>query len=298
MSRDWTPLENHLADEHIHKIRGHYIHEGKLYVSMNTPEENKYVEDLANTIDDICYDYDYYGYQDALVGTREDNVNGLKGNITSGDIEHIVDGLTVISTEYQNMIKDLEDRKDDLSDVERDYLAECKSELKKTDKAVSDVKEYEEKHRCFNDRAREEFPNLSFLLSGFEMKVFDSLTPNTDGKYEFYKVAEQFTALEMRMSEITFADHTDEMMSLCDDKSDLQRQSKANDKLGDLVKKWYEGNLVDSFYDARENANEFYKEFDRIFEEMSKMQTFGKGESKKEITNSIGKENRQRGNER
>lgn len=144
MSRDWTPLENHLADAHIYKTRGHYIHEGKMYVSMNTPEEKKYVEDLANAIDDICYEYDYYSYQDALVGTREDNVNELKSNITSGDIKHIVDGLTVISTEYQNMIKDLEDRKDDLSDVERDYLTECKSELKKTDKAISDVKEYEE----------------------------------------------------------------------------------------------------------------------------------------------------------
>lgn len=54
------------------------------------------VEVLAVKIDRLSYDFDYYSYQDALTGTREDAVNEIASDIRSGNVGHLRDFLNEV----------------------------------------------------------------------------------------------------------------------------------------------------------------------------------------------------------
>lgn len=53
-------------------------------------------EVLAVSIDQLSYDFDYYNYQDALTGSREDAVNEIYSDIRSGNVGHLRDFLNEV----------------------------------------------------------------------------------------------------------------------------------------------------------------------------------------------------------
>ncbi len=252
MSRDWTPRDHHLADIAIHNKseregKNEWMHDVKLSFFDNTPEAKKEVEGLASKIDEILYTHDYYGYQDALTKTREDNIADIAKDIAGCKTDHILKELKEIRKEYEDSYA--------VSDV-----AFCAG----IDDVVKKLDDYTDKHKLWNDEARREFPHLSFLMNGFETEIYPSLTPD---EKEFYTMVEKFIDLEAEISTMTFAYHTDKVMTLVDDKNYLKGLSDENNLTSDAVFRWYNG-LMSEISDL--NARLFKNELEEIYSKREK----------------------------
>lgn len=51
---------------------------------------------LAREIDQLFYDFDVYDYGDQLTGSREDNIDGIRIDLESGNVEHMLQALLSI----------------------------------------------------------------------------------------------------------------------------------------------------------------------------------------------------------
>jgi len=302
MSRDWKPIENYLADVHIHNGR---LHEAKLTVHENTAEEKAMVGRLAEVIDDICYSYDYYGYQDALVGSREDNIEEIRKNIWNcfEEADAIIKGLKDIIADLDEQAKDMNGdlvsveqsiANNHLSDDDGKHLKEMHNLFVRASLSIDQLSDYISKHRCWNDDARRDFPKLSFLMGGFEMSIYQSLEKDSP-EWAFYQTVEKFLGIEMEMATHTFVEHTDKMMELCADKSDLEtKYGDVGKHLSEAVKKWFEGNYVEHFYDARENTGAFRYDLAKLLDEYKKEYAH-EGMKSMSISDVVKKDNKPKG---
>ena len=77
------------------------------------------IEALAVQIDEFLYNWDWYSYQDALTGTREDNVESTKADLLNGNTTHIKACLTDIAEEAEDPddIKEVNDILEKLAKV-------------------------------------------------------------------------------------------------------------------------------------------------------------------------------------
>jgi hypothetical protein len=299
MVHDSTPKDNALAEKLMYEQTGKKMSESK--VCFISKENTQIAEAIGVKVDQICRDFDPYEYNDMLVGTKEENIEEVKQAVLYCRSEHIVEGLEAIYDTYKETLDNIAgDLTDDgrtqngveLSDSDKRTIEETQEAMNTVRACIDEIKAYNEKYQLWNDNARSEFPTLSFLMTDFEMGIYPTLEPSTDGKYEFYKIVEQFADLERQMTGLTFAYNTDEMMSLCETKNDLEKVTSENKEISEAVKKWFEGNFVDYFYNnAGENAKNFREALDGIFDKYEKMVSFGKGDVK------VQRENKQTGKE-
>lgn len=326
MLRDWKPVENYLADVHIHNGK---FHEAKVTVHENTAEEKAMVGRLAEVIDDICYSYDYYGYQDALVGSREDNVEEIRKNIWNcgKEADDIIKGLKDIIADLDEQAKAMNGdltsveqsiASNHLSDDDEKHLKEMHNLFARANLSIDQLSDYVSKHRCWNDDARRDFPKLSFLMGGFETGIYQNLEKGSP-EWEFFQTVEKFLDIETKMSTHTFNDvvildpkkeyravaealgvgeHTDKMTELCADKSDLEaKYGDVGKRLSEAVKKWFEGNYVEDFYDARENTGAFRDDLTKLLNEYKKEYAH-EGMKSMGISDVVKKDNKSKGVEK
>ncbi len=250
MSKDWNPKQLHLADIALHEKNERegknnvWLHTAKSAFIDNSHEANSFLADLSDKIDNILQTFDPYGYQDALKGTREDNIEKIVSDIRNLSVSHILTEITII----KEFCEDPENKTEDTDKL-----------LKDVNDAISDINDYIDKHKLWNDEAREEFPRLSFLLNDFETGIYPYLS---EDEKEFYTMVEKFTDLEADISTLTFAYHTDKVMTLVEDKNYLKGLSDENNLISDAVFRWYNGTMSEN---SDLNAQLFKNELEEIY---------------------------------
>lgn len=180
---EFTPIDRIKIDEKNFRLTGNYLHDQKIVVHLNTEEEKEQLEKLANAIDDVIYDYDFYDYMDNLTGTRAEYVEEIKNNLIFLDVKEYLEGLNNIIDAYAEMISDI--------DSDEKLQEEYTKEFSKAVEVKIDLEAYINYHQGWNDKAREKYPNLSFLLSGFEFEIFNSISNDDYIKGSVYDVSEK-----------------------------------------------------------------------------------------------------------
>lgn len=276
MSRDFKPIELYLADLDTHEKTGEWMHEAKWTFHENTEEEKVQVEHLAKEIDEILYDYDYYGYQDAttptveslaLTGSREDNIEDIKKTLwnCSEEVEDILKHLKDIWEEIAEEINDC--------DIEKNRLDECSDLAGKIDDVCNSVKAYIGKHRLWNDKAREDFPKLSFLVSDFETEIYPSYhfckDESCDVSWNFWKEVEKALDIETKIVYASYLEE-DKVPLYEAERKALRDGNPLSAQISEATETYFKGEYVDHFYDARDNSYAFKRTLEKIYEEFEK----------------------------
>ncbi len=79
------------------------------------------IEELATAIDQFIYDFDPYSYNDESSGTREDNTEKLRNDLTAGNTLYIISGLNDILLSIKD---DSDDPRIEIIDVLIDKIRE------------------------------------------------------------------------------------------------------------------------------------------------------------------------------
>ncbi len=242
MSRDWTPRETLCVDRKLEAEGKMPLHDSKISVWLNTDEEKQYLSDLAGRVDKLFRDFDPYGYMDD-VEDEEENVKKIEKDIYSCD--ETLDGM--IET-VQEIAQD-----DELKEEALKIAEELKAVIKH--------------HRAWNDKAREEFPNLSFLLGGFETGIYNELKDDTARK-KTYERAEMILKVIAYRNESEEID--DEMIAErleCLSEMSYKNMFFIKPSLVTAVRNWYNPNPNEFYYNG-ENNKALVEKLDSIAEEM------------------------------
>lgn len=242
MSRDWTPREMVYVDKMLVENGKMPLHDSKISVWLDTDEEKQYLSDLAGRVDSLFRDFDPYGYMDD-VEDEEENVKKIEKDIYS--CGESLDGMIKTA---QEIAKD-----DELKEEALKIAEELKTVIKH--------------HRAWNDKAREEFPNLSFLLGLFETGIYNELKDDTARK-KVYERAEMILKVIAYRNESEEID--DEMIAErleCLSEMSYKNMFFIKPSLVTAVKEWYNPN-PNEFYYSTENNKTLVEKLDTIAEEM------------------------------
>ena len=100
----------------------------------------------------------------------------------------------------------------------------------------------------WNDEARKEFPNTSFLLDGFEFSIYEEL--HKDGNETERNVYDSFKYLEQQLSQIV---HYIEQQHIHNDTINMDELN-----VPFVIKDWFLGQLAKNFYYNTENNELLY----------------------------------------
>ena len=281
MSRDFKPIELYLADLDTHEKTGEWIHETKWTFHPYEKEEKVQVERFAKKIDEILYDYDYYGYQDALTGSREDNAEDIKEMLWNCNekvediLKHLKDIREEIYEEMNDMVGDCVPVEEGgtgghITHTEKNHLDECSDLMEKIDDVSNSVEKYVRNHRLWNNEARTEFPKLSFLLDNFETGLFPKLSKSDDDvKWAFWKEVEKALDIETKIVYASYSEE-DKVPLYEAERKALRDGNPLLAQISEATETFFKGKYADHFYDARDNSYAFKRTLEKIYEEYEK----------------------------